>query len=239
MLARGKYGEGATAARVARLTSRQAATTCRPALPCRWTRSAPCCRATPFSTTPTDTPSTTGRLIAQSSPLTGGRYRADERQGMHWSNLRLIRAFDGGKDELGFIQIHIAMARARCMCPRSRPLQVDKSHKQIDAQTVSITVCHLSCTHIAQRVVAAAARKDEAALAAALNDHAQFLADIIGSWRACDALRLISAEVFGDMWKASSPKGYLGFRTFIMGITGNDDIFPRGVVRCMTWSDGQ
>ena len=32
------------------------------------------------------------------------------------------------------------------------------------------------------------------------------------------------------MWKASSPRGYLGFRTFIMGITGNDDIFPSGVM---------
>jgi hypothetical protein len=32
------------------------------------------------------------------------------------------------------------------------------------------------------------------------------------------------------MWSESSPKNYLNFRTFIMGITGNDDIFPGGVL---------
>ena len=35
--------------------------------------------------------------------------RVDDSKGMHYSNLRLIRSFDGGKDELGFIAIHIAM----------------------------------------------------------------------------------------------------------------------------------
>lgn len=32
------------------------------------------------------------------------------------------------------------------------------------------------------------------------------------------------------MWHESSPKGYLNFRTFIMGIQGNEDIFPNGVL---------
>jgi len=32
------------------------------------------------------------------------------------------------------------------------------------------------------------------------------------------------------MWEESFPKAYLDFRTFIMGITGNDDIFPNGMV---------
>jgi hypothetical protein len=36
--------------------------------------------------------------------------------------------------------------------------------------------------------------------------------------------------VFAEMWGESSPRGYLNFRTFIMGITGNDDIFPGGVL---------
>jgi indoleamine 2,3-dioxygenase len=37
-------------------------------------------------------------------------------------------------------------------------------------------------------------------------------------------------EIFSNMWKYSNPISYLNFRTFIMGITGNDDIFPNGVV---------
>jgi len=32
------------------------------------------------------------------------------------------------------------------------------------------------------------------------------------------------------MWRESNPSKYLDFRTFIMGITGNVEIFPNGVV---------
>lgn len=37
-------------------------------------------------------------------------------------------------------------------------------------------------------------------------------------------------QLFAKMWKYSAPVSYLNFRTFIMGITGNDDIFPNGVI---------
>lgn len=37
-------------------------------------------------------------------------------------------------------------------------------------------------------------------------------------------------RIFTHMWHESSPKAYLNFRTFIMGITGNEDIFPNGVL---------
>lgn len=32
------------------------------------------------------------------------------------------------------------------------------------------------------------------------------------------------------MWNESIPRNYLNFRTFIMGIKGNEEIFPNGVV---------
>jgi len=38
------------------------------------------------------------------------------------------------------------------------------------------------------------------------------------------------SETFALMWAESRPKMYLNFRTFIMGITGNEDIFPGGVL---------
>ncbi len=38
------------------------------------------------------------------------------------------------------------------------------------------------------------------------------------------------SDIFALMWKESKPKNYLNFRTFIMGIKGNDDIFPGGVL---------
>jgi hypothetical protein len=36
--------------------------------------------------------------------------------------------------------------------------------------------------------------------------------------------------IFSKMWNVSSPSKYLNFRTFIMGVQGNDDIFPNGVL---------
>jgi len=33
-------------------------------------------------------------------------------------------------------------------------------------------------------------------------------------------------EIFNLMWNESIPKNYLNFRTFIMGVQGNDEIFP-------------
>jgi len=50
----------------------------------------------------------------------------------------------------------------------------------------------------------------------ALEDHAKYMKEI------CD--------IFDRMWAESSAKNYLNFRTYIMGITGNDDIFPNGVL---------
>ena len=38
------------------------------------------------------------------------------------------------------------------------------------------------------------------------------------------------SATFAWMWGESRPQMYLNFRTFIMGITGNDDIFPGGVL---------
>lgn len=59
-----------------------------------------------------------------------------------------------------------------------------------------------------------AASGDHTKLADGLHQHAIFLDKIL--------------NIFDEMMVASSFKGYLAFRTFIMGITGNSDIFPRG-----------
>jgi len=37
-------------------------------------------------------------------------------------------------------------------------------------------------------------------------------------------------EIMSAMWHESNPRGYLNFRTFIMGIQGNEDIFPNYVL---------
>ena len=37
-------------------------------------------------------------------------------------------------------------------------------------------------------------------------------------------------NIFNKMWRTSIPRNFGNFRTFIMGIKGNDEIFPNGVV---------
>lgn len=37
-------------------------------------------------------------------------------------------------------------------------------------------------------------------------------------------------NLMSTMWNESNPKNYLDFRTFIMGVQGNDEIFPGGVL---------
>lgn len=37
-------------------------------------------------------------------------------------------------------------------------------------------------------------------------------------------------NIMSTMWHESNPKNYLNYRTFIMGVKGNDDIFPGGVL---------
>ncbi len=36
--------------------------------------------------------------------------------------------------------------------------------------------------------------------------------------------------IFNKMWNESIPRNYLNIRTFIMGIKGNNEIFPNGVI---------
>eukprot|EP00049_Salpingoeca_infusionum_P013395 m.250431 g.250431 ORF g.250431 m.250431 type:complete len:494 (+) comp15435_c0_seq1:477-1958(+) len=62
--------------------------------------------------------------------------------------------------------------------------------------------------------VEAASKGDIDGLSDALEHHARTWAQLFNT--------------FSGMWHASSPKGYLQFRTFIMGQKGNDDIFPEG-----------
>ena len=49
-----------------------------------------------------------------------------------------------------------------------------------------------------------------------LYDHIKFLEDI--------------ENIFNKMWRTSIPRNFGNFRSFIMGIKGNDEIFPNGVI---------
>jgi indoleamine 2,3-dioxygenase len=61
-----------------------------------------------------------------------------------------------------------------------------------------------------------AAKKDRALLNAGIQQH-------------LDTLNTMN-DIFAKMWNVSTPTKYLNFRTFIMGVKGNDDIFPNGVL---------
>jgi indoleamine 2,3-dioxygenase len=61
-----------------------------------------------------------------------------------------------------------------------------------------------------------AAKKDRALMNEGISQH-------------LDTLNIMN-DIFKRMWNVSTPQKYLNFRTFIMGIQGNDDIFPNGVL---------
>jgi indoleamine 2,3-dioxygenase len=61
-----------------------------------------------------------------------------------------------------------------------------------------------------------AAKGDRAMVNEGMNEHLKCLKDMY--------------DIMSTMWHETNPKNYLNYRTFIMGIQGNDDIFPGGVL---------
>jgi len=81
-------------------------------------------------------------------------------------------------------------------------------HVVIDSKTHLLTAAH-------EKMFEGAKRKDREMMNQGLQMH-------------LDALDLMN-DIFKKIWTVSNPKDYLEFRTYIMGVQGNDDIFPNGV----------
>lgn len=68
----------------------------------------------------------------------------------------------------------------------------------------------------AQEIIIAASEKDTYVLAKSLRNYAKGLDSIYDQFR--------------EMWRVCNTKSYLSFRTFIMGPTGNKEMFPNGIL---------
>lgn len=135
-------------------------------------------------------------------------YRLENpKDGMTYSNLRLIRAFEHGLDptssEAGFVLVHVEMVK------NSGPLVKGAMSLLALAEDAAATVqdrgLDIAPLSLQQRQSVNAS-----------------LADILS------ALELINAAM-ETMWSKSRPTSYTSFRTFIFGIT-SQSMFPNGVV---------
>lgn len=89
-----------------------------------------------------------------------------------------------------------------------------------EAGFVLVHVAIVSQTHrqvrASDKMFEGAAKGDRAMVNEGMNEHLKCLKDMY--------------EIMSTMWHETNPKNYLNYRTFIMGIQGNDDIFPGGVL---------
>lgn len=124
----------------------------------------------------------------------------DPSQGLDYSNLRLIRAFEHGLDptssEAGFVLVHVDMVK------NSGPL--------VKGTVGSLAACEHKQTTLKGDVVS-----PRELLNANLSTILSSLIQINGSME--------------KMWGKSKPGAYTSFRTFIFGIT-SQSMFPNGVV---------
>jgi indoleamine 2,3-dioxygenase len=131
----------------------------------------------------------------------------DPAQGMEYSNLRLIRAFEQGLDptssEAGFVLVHVAMAK----------------------NTGPLVAGALSCLDAA----AAAAHNPSSSPSSSSSSPSTLRGEFnSGLANMLSAMRIIN-DTMETMWAKSKPTMYTSFRTFIFGIT-NQSMFPNGVV---------
>jgi indoleamine 2,3-dioxygenase len=128
----------------------------------------------------------------------------DKSQGMEYSNLRLIRAFEHGLDpassEAGFVLVHVAMVKDSGALV-SGALEALSGCEQQDRQKFDLGLA---------KVVAAMIKVNKT----------------MNGRSTCVSLPMLTGV---EMWNKSKPRDYTTFRTFIFGIA-NQTMFPKGVV---------
>lgn len=138
----------------------------------------------------------------------------DPGQGLEYSNLRLIRAFEHGLDptssEAGFVLVHVDMVK------NSGPL--------VKGTVGSLEICQHIRDILKGNAVQGSALDCRSDLNANLHSVLSSLVQINGSME--------------KMWGKSKPGAYTSFRTFIFGITAQS-MFPNGVVYEGVGDDGE
>jgi len=138
----------------------------------------------------------------------GNYVKKNPEEGLHWKNLDMACKFVGSSDEIGFIMVHVYINEMSPQLVRS-VMEYGKA-----TRSGSSVECYAdACDYIFNRTVLYVPQKD------IINEHLQ----------ECGLVMAEMNKRRRDMWTASRHERYNDFRVFIMGIKGNDKIFPDGL----------
>ena len=138
----------------------------------------------------------------------GNYVKKNPEEGLHWKNLDMACKFVGSSDEIGFIMVHVYINEMSPQLVRSVMEYGKASRSGISVE------CYVdACDHVFDRKVLYVPQED------IINEHLQ----------ECGLVMSEMNKRRRDMWTASRHERYNDFRVFIMGIKGNDKIFPNGL----------
>jgi indoleamine 2,3-dioxygenase len=138
----------------------------------------------------------------------GNYVKKNPDEGLHWKNLDMACKFVGSSDEIGFIMVHVYINE---MSPQLVRSVMEYGRASRSGTSVE---CYVdACDHVFDRKVLYVPQED------IINEHLQ----------ECGLVMAEMNKRRRDMWTASRHERYNDFRVFIMGIKGNDKIFPNGL----------
>lgn len=138
----------------------------------------------------------------------GNYVKKNPEEGLHWKNLDMACKFVGSSDEIGFIMVHVYINEMSPQLVRS-VMEYGKASRS----GPSVECYADACDYIFNRTVLYVPQDD------IINEHLQ----------ECGLVMAEMNKRRRDMWSASRHERYNDFRVFIMGIKGNDKIFPNGL----------
>lgn len=138
----------------------------------------------------------------------GNYVKKNPNEGLHWENLDMACKFVGSSDEIGFIMVHVYINE---MSPQlvSSVIEYGKSSTSFS----NIEQYFDGVGNLSNRTVFSLPSSN------IMNEHLM----------ECGLVMTEMNKRRRDMWTASRHERYNDFRVFIMGIKGNDKIFPKGL----------
>jgi len=138
----------------------------------------------------------------------GNYVKKNPEEGLHWKNLDMACKFVGSSDEVGFIMVHVYINELSPQLVRS-VMEYGKSSRS--GSSVEFFVD--ASDHVFDKTVFYIPQQN------IMNEHLE----------ECGLVMSEMNKRRRDMWTASRHERYNDFRVFIMGIKGNDKIFPNGL----------
>ena len=161
----------------------------------------------------------------------GNYVKKNPKEGLHWLNLDMACKFVGSSDEVGFIMVHVYINEMSPQLVRS-VMEYGKAMRAGSEIKYFLIECDEMC------------KKTNDIISSALFDLGKPVDGTQGKktifylphnniinehLQECGLVMAEMNKRRRDMWTASRHEKYNDFRVFIMGIKGNDKIFPNGL----------